>query len=46
MLAKVDKVALEFGIKVAGETGVLYVIKGTADTNLKIAVEFLFPNDS
>lgn len=41
--ANVDKVTLEFGIKVAGEMGVPYVTKGTAESNLKITVECSFP---
>lgn len=41
--ANVDKVTLEFGMKVAGEAGVPYVTKGTADANLKITVECSFP---
>lgn len=43
-IANVDKVTLEFGIKVAGEAGVPYVTKGTAESNLKITVECSFPN--
>jgi hypothetical protein len=41
--ANVDKVTLEFGMKVAGEAGVPYITKGTADANLKITVECSFP---
>ena len=41
--ANVDKVTLEFGMKVAGEVGVPYITKGTADANLKITVECSFP---
>lgn len=44
--ANVDKVTLEFGVKVAGEAGVPYVTKGTADANLKITVECSFPKES
>lgn len=44
--ANVDKVTLEFGIKVAGEVGVPYVTKGTAESNLKITVECSFPKES
>ena len=43
--ANVDKVTLEFGIKVAGEAGVPYVTKGTAESNLKITVECSFPTE-
>ncbi|MGF1538519.1 MAG: CU044_2847 family protein [Elainellaceae cyanobacterium] len=42
--ANIDKVTLEFGVKVAGEAGVPYVTKGTADANIKITVECSFPN--
>jgi len=41
--ANVNKVTLEFGIKMAGEAGVPYVTKGTAESNLKITVECSFP---
>ncbi|MGF1537212.1 MAG: CU044_2847 family protein [Elainellaceae cyanobacterium] len=41
--ANIDKVKLEFGVKVAGEAGVPYVTKGTADANIKITVECSFP---
>ena len=44
--ANVDKVTLEFGIKVAGEGGVPYVTKGSAECNLKITVECSFPDES
>ena len=44
--ANVDKVTIEFGMKVAGEAGVPYVTKGTADANLKITVECSFPKES
>lgn len=43
-IANVDKVTLEFGIKIGGETGIPYVTKGTAESNLKITVECSFPN--
>ena len=45
-IANVDKVTLEFGIKIGGETGIPYVTKGTAESNLKITVECSFPNSS
>ena len=38
----VDKVTLEFGIRVGGEAGVPYVTKGTAESNLSITVECSF----
>ncbi|WP_035987162.1 CU044_2847 family protein [Leptolyngbya sp. KIOST-1] len=40
--ANVEKVTLEFGLKVGGEAGVPYVTKGTAESNLKITVECSF----
>ncbi|BAY12063.1 CU044_2847 family protein [Calothrix sp. NIES-2098] len=43
-VANIDKVTLEFGIKVAGEAGIPYVTKGTAESNLKVTVECSFPN--
>jgi len=42
-IANIDKVTLEFGIKVGGEAGIPYVTKGTAESNLKITVECSFP---
>ncbi|MGC1308947.1 MAG: CU044_2847 family protein [Phormidesmis sp.] len=42
----VDKVTLQFGIRVGGEAGVPYVTKGTAESNLSITVECSFPNES
>ena len=42
--ASVDKVTLEFGIKVGAEMGVPYVTKGTGESNIKITVECSFPN--
>ena len=44
--ANVNKVTLEFGIKIGGEAGVPYVTKGTAESNLKITVECSFPKES
>ncbi|MEH2137333.1 CU044_2847 family protein [Nostoc sp.] len=41
-MANVDKVTLEFGIEIGGETGIPYVTKGTAKSNLKIQVECSF----
>ncbi|BDM83552.1 CU044_2847 family protein [Acaryochloris marina] len=40
--ANVDKVTLEFGVKVAGEGGVPYITKGSGESNLKITVECSF----
>ena len=42
----VDKVTLQFGIRVGGEAGVPYVTKGTAESNLSITVECSFDNES
>lgn len=42
--ANVDKVTLEFGVKVAGEGGVPYITKGSGECNLKITVECSFAN--
>ncbi|MGD1941839.1 MAG: CU044_2847 family protein [Leptolyngbyaceae cyanobacterium] len=44
--ANIEKVTLEFGVNVAGEAGVPYVTKGTAECSLKITVECLFPAKS
>jgi len=41
-VAKIDKVTLEFGVEMGGETGIPYVTKGTAKSNLKIQVECSF----
>jgi len=41
--ANVDKVTLEFGIKIGGEAGIPYITKGTAESNLKITVQCSFP---
>lgn len=38
----VDRVTLQFGIRVGGEAGVPYVTKGTAESNLSITVECSF----
>jgi Trypsin-co-occurring domain 1 len=43
-VANIDKVTLEFGIKVGGEAGIPYVTKGTAESNLKVTVECSFAN--
>ena len=42
----VDKVTLQFGIRIGGEAGVPYVTKGTAESNLSITVECSFDKDS
>jgi len=41
--ANIDRVVLEFGIRVGGETGIPYITKGTAESNLKITVDCSFP---
>jgi len=43
--ASIDKVTLEFGIKVGAEAAIPYITKGTAESNLKIQVECSFPKD-
>ncbi|MBN3906554.1 MAG: hypothetical protein HWQ35_08335 [Nostoc sp. NMS1] len=43
-VANIDKVTLEFGIKVGGEAGIPYITKGTAESNLKVTVECSFPD--
>lgn len=42
-VANVEKVTLEFGVKVSGEAGIPYITKGTAESNLKITVQCSFP---
>lgn len=42
----VDKVTLQFGIRVGGEAGVPYVTKGTAESNLSITVECSFDKEN
>ncbi len=41
----IDKVTLEFGIKVGGKAGIPYVTEGSADSHLKIVVESSFPKE-
>ncbi|MBW4434866.1 MAG: hypothetical protein KME28_24910 [Pelatocladus maniniholoensis HA4357-MV3] len=43
-IADIDKVTLEFGIKVGGEAGIPYITKGTAESNLKVTVQCSFSN--
>jgi hypothetical protein len=43
--ANINKVTLEFGIKVGGKAGIPYVTEGTAESNLKITVECSFPSE-
>ncbi|MFN6519409.1 MAG: CU044_2847 family protein [Nostoc sp. CreGUA01] len=45
-VANIDKVTLEFGIKIGGEAGIPYVTKGTAESNLKVTVECSFPDQA
>jgi Trypsin-co-occurring domain 1 len=45
-IPNVEKVTLEFGIKIGGEAGIPYVTKGTAESNLKITAECSFPNQA
>ena len=41
----IDKVTLEFGIKVGGKAGIPYVTEGSTDSHLKIVVECSFPKE-
>lgn len=41
----IDKVTLEFGVKVGGKAGIPYVTEGCADSHLKIVVECSFPKE-
>jgi hypothetical protein len=45
-VANIDKVTLKFGIEIGGETGIPYVTKGTAKSNLNIEVQCSFPSKS
>lgn len=40
----VDKVNLEFGLKIAGSSGIPYITEGSAEANLQITVECSFKN--
>lgn len=42
-ITNVDKVTLEFGIKLEAKAGIPYITTGTAESNLKITVECSFP---
>ncbi len=44
-IANINKVTLKFGIKLAGEAGIPYITKGTAESNLEITVECSFPKE-
>lgn len=44
--SNVEKVTLEFGVKVAGEMGIPYITKGSGEGSIKITVQCAFPNDS
>ncbi len=41
--ANIDKVTLEFGIKVGGKAGIPYVTQGSTNCHLKVTVECSFP---
>jgi hypothetical protein len=41
--ANINKITLEFGVKIGGEAGIPYITKGTAESNLKVTVECSFP---
>ena len=43
--ANINKVTLEFGMKVGGKAGIPYITEGTAESNLKITVECSFPDN-
>jgi len=40
-----SKVTLEFGLQVGGETGIPLVTKGSAQANIKVAIEWQFNQD-
>ena len=39
-LQKPDKVTLEYGLQIGGETGIPFVTKGNANANLKVTIEW------
>ncbi|MEO1619868.1 MAG: CU044_2847 family protein [Cyanobacteria bacterium J06632_3] len=41
----INKVTLQFGIRLSGEAGIPYVTKGTAESNLSITVECSFDKE-
>ncbi|MGK7955937.1 MAG: CU044_2847 family protein [Crocosphaera sp.] len=41
--AEVDEITLKFGIKLGGETGIPYITKGTAESNIEICIKCKFP---
>ncbi len=43
--ANINKVTLEFGMKIGGKAGIPYITEGTAESNLKITVECSFPDN-
>lgn len=40
-----DKVSLEFGLEIGGETGVPFVTKGSAQANINVTVEWNLEKD-
>ena len=40
-----SKVTLEFGLQAGGETGILFVTKGTAQANVKVTIEWELSKD-
>lgn len=42
--ASVDKLTLKFGVKLAGEAGLPYISKGSAEGNIEIVMECSFPD--
>lgn len=43
--ANINKVTLEFGMKVGAKAGIPYITEGTGESNLKITVECTFPDN-
>jgi hypothetical protein len=43
--ANINKVTLEFGMKVGAKGGIPYITEGTGESNLKITVECSFPDN-
>jgi hypothetical protein len=42
--ANIEKVTLEFGLRLGTEAGIPYITQGTTDSNIKIKVECSFPD--
>ncbi len=39
-ISRPDSVKLEFGLQVGGETGIVFITKGTAQANVKVTLEW------